>query len=105
MGCRRMDKKLVELKASQDLTRTWLVVDMDSFYASVEELDDPSLVGLLLHMERLNSGHAEHSPVCWVAEEQAHGCWRPGHGVHRKLRGQEIWRSCRHARLHRQAGA
>ena len=39
-----MDKKIAALKASIDLTRTWIVVDMDAFYAAVEELHDPSLV-------------------------------------------------------------
>ncbi len=39
-----MDIKLAALKASADLTRQWLVVDLDAFFASVEELDDPSLV-------------------------------------------------------------
>ena len=39
-----MDAKLAGMKASMDLTRTWIVVDMDAFFASVEELDDPSLV-------------------------------------------------------------
>ena len=38
--------KIAALKASADLTRTWLHIDMDAFFASVEELDDPSLVGL-----------------------------------------------------------
>jgi len=39
-----MDIKMAALKASADLTRTWLHIDMDAFFASVEELDDPSLV-------------------------------------------------------------
>ena len=41
-----MDKKIAALKDSVDLTRTWIVVDMDAFYAAVEELYDPSLVRL-----------------------------------------------------------
>lgn len=35
---------MVALQAGRDLTRTWIVVDMDAFFASVEERDDPSLV-------------------------------------------------------------
>lgn len=41
---RAMDAKLANLKAAMDLTRTWLHIDMDAFFASVEELDEPSLV-------------------------------------------------------------
>ncbi len=41
---RAMDAKLAALRAGADLTRVWLVVDMDAFYASVEELDNPALV-------------------------------------------------------------
>lgn len=39
------EKKIIELEASRDLTKTWLHTDMDAFYAAVEILDNPSLKG------------------------------------------------------------
>ncbi|KAK4437980.1 DNA polymerase kappa [Sesamum alatum] len=39
------DKRIVELEAKRDLSRIWLHVDMDAFYAAVETLSDPSLKG------------------------------------------------------------
>ncbi len=39
-----MDSKVATLRASADLTRTWLCVDMDAFFAACEELDNPALV-------------------------------------------------------------
>ncbi|CAI9769996.1 unnamed protein product [Fraxinus pennsylvanica] len=39
------DKRIVELEATRDLSRVWLHVDMDAFYAAVETLCNPSLKG------------------------------------------------------------
>ncbi|PIA33272.1 hypothetical protein AQUCO_04200204v1 [Aquilegia coerulea] len=39
------DKKIVELEATRDLSRTWLHLEMDAFYAAVETKENPSLVG------------------------------------------------------------
>lgn len=39
-----MDGKIAKLVAERDLTHTWIHVDMDAFFASVEELHDPRLV-------------------------------------------------------------
>lgn len=35
----------MELEATRDLSRIWVHVDMDAFYAAVETLSDPSLKG------------------------------------------------------------
>ena len=45
--CRTTDALVAQLAAGRDLTATWLVVDMDAFFASVEELHDPFLVRFL----------------------------------------------------------
>nr|XP_027112637.1 DNA polymerase kappa isoform X2 [Coffea arabica] len=39
------DKKILELEAHRDLSRIWLHVDMDAFYAAVETLCNPALQG------------------------------------------------------------
>jgi DNA polymerase kappa len=39
------DRRILELEATRDLTRIWLHVDMDAFYAAVETLSNPSLKG------------------------------------------------------------
>ncbi len=41
--CRAADAAVAQAAATRDLTSTWLVVDMDAFFASVEELHNPSL--------------------------------------------------------------
>ncbi|KAL8541590.1 hypothetical protein ACS0TY_002742 [Phlomoides rotata] len=39
------DKRIIELESTRDLSRIWLHVDMDAFYAAVETLCNPSLEG------------------------------------------------------------
>ncbi|KAF8410226.1 hypothetical protein HHK36_002749 [Tetracentron sinense] len=39
------DKRILELEAARDLSKIWLHVDMDAFYAAVETLENPSLKG------------------------------------------------------------
>ncbi|XP_074345062.1 DNA polymerase kappa isoform X1 [Apium graveolens] len=39
------DKRILELETTRDLSRIWLHIDMDAFYAAVETLSDPSLKG------------------------------------------------------------
>ncbi|XP_020979324.1 DNA polymerase kappa [Arachis ipaensis] len=39
------DRRILELEALRDLSRIWLHVDMDAFYAAVETLSNPTLKG------------------------------------------------------------
>lgn len=39
------ERRITELEAKRDLSRVWLHVDMDAFYAAVETLNNPSLKG------------------------------------------------------------
>lgn len=45
---RAMDRKILALEATRDLTKNWAHVDMDAFYAAAEELANPSLVQLYI---------------------------------------------------------
>ncbi|KAL6209908.1 hypothetical protein ACLB2K_020847 [Fragaria x ananassa] len=39
------DRRIIELEAMRDLSKVWIHVDMDAFYAAVETLSEPSLKG------------------------------------------------------------
>ncbi|XP_024032694.1 DNA polymerase kappa-like [Morus notabilis] len=39
------EKRILELEATRDLSRVWVHVDMDAFYAAVETLSNPLLEG------------------------------------------------------------
>lgn len=41
----RIDARVAELTSKRDLSRIWVVVDMDMFFAAVEMREDPSLRG------------------------------------------------------------
>jgi len=42
---KKADRILADQESKRDLSQSIVVVDCDAFYASVEELDDPSLKG------------------------------------------------------------
>ncbi|KAL4589418.1 hypothetical protein LXL04_002325 [Taraxacum kok-saghyz] len=44
-GIEVADKRIAELEATRDLSKIWLHVDTDAFYAAVETLSNPSLKG------------------------------------------------------------
>ena len=39
-----MNRKIKIIKKERDMSRTWIHVDMDAFYAAVEMRDDPTLL-------------------------------------------------------------
>lgn len=45
-ACKRADGLIANLDSTRNLSHIWACVDMDAFYASCEELDDPTLVGV-----------------------------------------------------------
>lgn len=61
--CRAADALVAEMEATRDLGRTWLCCDLDAFYASCEQRDDPSLAGGRSHPTTALCGHGRGGPV------------------------------------------
>lgn len=76
---RKADELIEGLRQGRDLTQSWLCVDMDAFFAAVEELEDPTLVSTcfkrLLAME-------------WISERASHGCRQCIYDLDCKLRSK-----------------
>lgn len=60
-----VDKRILELEATRDLSRIWLHVDMDAFYAAVETLSDPSLKGKPMAVGGLSMISTANYEVCF----------------------------------------
>ena len=59
-----MEQRIAVLEGSRDLSRIWIHVDMDAFFASCEELVNPALVGRVIsqasavpHCKHLRMSH------------------------------------------------
>jgi hypothetical protein len=90
------------LDAERDLSRTWLCVDMDAFYASVEIRDNPALAAV--PMVRSPSARPPLPPAPHARARTA----PPGGGQHlhdndQQLRGAALRRARSDAGLHRRA--
>lgn len=59
-----VDRRILELEATRDLSRVWLHVDMDAFYAAVETLSNPSLKGKPMAVGGLSMISTANYEVC-----------------------------------------
>lgn len=60
------DKKILELEASRDLSKIWLHIDMDAFYAAVETLENPSLKGKPMAVGGMSMICTANYEVCYL---------------------------------------
>jgi DNA polymerase kappa len=86
---RALAPRLAKLESGRDLSRHWLVVDMDAFFASVEERDDPRLKTLAMAV----GGIGMISTANYVARRYGVRSAMPGF-IGRKLCPQLIFVPC-----------
>lgn len=67
------DKRILELEASRDLSKIWLHVDMDAFYAAVETLCNPSLKGKPMAVGSMSMISTANYEVCIICYKFY--CW------------------------------
>ena len=106
----RADALMARLELERDLSRIWMHVDMDSFFASVEERHDPSL------KDKNVAGVPARQHLCFsnacpvIASSRRHvkahlnlSACSGGHehDLDGQLQCSQVWRPGRHARLHR----
>ena len=59
------ERRILELEATRDLSKLWLHVDMDAFYAAVETLKDPSLKGKPMAVGSMSMISTANYEVCF----------------------------------------
>lgn len=67
------DKRMLELEASRDISKIWLHVDMDAFYAAVETLCNPSLKGRPMAVGSMSMISTANYEVCITCYKFC--CW------------------------------
>ena len=91
MHRRLMEQRVARLEASRDLTRIWIYVDMDAFFAVCEELANSALVGRFRFCRAETHGTPSDLVVCcFPSEACASGCRRIGYDLYSKLCSPEI---------------
>lgn len=60
------NKKILALEASRDLSKIWLHIDMDAFYAAVETLENPSLKGKPMAVGSMSMICTANYEVCYL---------------------------------------
>ncbi|RRT40901.1 hypothetical protein B296_00058209 [Ensete ventricosum] len=60
------DNRILELEASRDLSKIWLHIDMDAFYAAVATLENPSLKGKPLAVGSMSMICTASYEVCFL---------------------------------------
>lgn len=95
-----VDRRILELEATRDLSRVWLHVDMDAFYAAVETLSNPSLNGKPMAVGGLSMiSTANYEVCCGFQLVYAYKLYSLLNFYYPSL-GKEVWGPCSNAWLY-----
>jgi hypothetical protein len=101
-SARTVAAKTRALDAERDLSRTWLCVDMDAFFASVEIRDAPHLAHVPMARTQNTICIHAHARSLMRLFRTLPGCWWHVHDHDEQLRGAQVGRARRDAGLHRE---